>query len=384
MRLTASVLSLLLAAQAKAPPVDPSDLCAYLGAPGQLSPPEVLERARAADRAAAAAAAARGAPTAGTRYLVAMRSIHIGSSWLTGMLRAHKSVGRAAREWWKAFRCCISPAAKELSLGGGPSAGAAQAAPALRGRSKSLAALNVSACNARADDAVGLWERSLAAWYEMSEAGVRRGMATGFKNQLPIDLTRPAALSGQPRCNALSQPAVRAYEREWWELMRRLRVRVVCLHRANSLARLLSNLLSRKERRENASLLLPIDENAALADAADELRFKQLCERGSRLAPVFWLGYEDLYLGDRQQRFDELAAFLDLERTQLKPAARVKRAPRDISTRIANTAALRARGGLLAQMLHPEFGVYNASQCLLHRPSTAMGTGVDERGPGSR
>lgn len=362
-----ALLALLLARAAALPLADPSEECAYLRAPGPLSPAAVLERARAADRAAAAEAATRGAPAAGTRFLVAMRSIHVGSSWLTSMLRTHDSVGLAAREWWKVYRCCIAPAA------GGAGA------PPVRGGSKGLAAQNISACNGRAEEAAELWERSLSRWYALAEASAPPGSAVGFKNQLPIDLTRapageagPAAAERHARgCDALPRSELAAHELAWWQLMRRLRVRVVCLHRANALARQLSALSARKEARRNASARVEVELQGALADAALELRFKRLCERGGRVSPVFWLGYEDLYLGDREASFSRLLAFLDLRQQPPKRTARTKRAPRDIGSRVANAPALRARGGLLAQMLDAEFGTHNASRCPPQRAPVA-------------
>ena len=287
-----------------------------------------------------------------------MRSIHVGSSWLTELLRKHSGVSCVAREWWKVFNCCVAPVRGAI----------AEPPPPLHGRSKALDALGVRACNARMDEAVPLWESSLRAWFENADADAaqrgKRGRAVGFKNQLPLDLMLAHdGHDGPARCSPLSPAQARAYEANWWQLLGRLRVRVVCLHRANALARLLSNGLSHAELRDNSSYLVRIRPQSALEEAALELRFKRLCERGSRHVPVHWLGYEDLYLGDRAARFSQLEQFLALDAQPAREGRREKRAPRDIASRIANIAELRAHGGLLAAMLSAEFGVHDPRAC---------------------
>jgi hypothetical protein len=344
-------------------PDQDAELCSYVHPPGPLSDASVLRAAAAADKAAARA----GHPH--TRFLVAMRSIHIGSTWLTGLLRAHPDVSSAAREWFKPYRCCIKPklgppSAPHVNASAAPAAPPADPRLLIPGRNKALTAMGITHCNRSPEEASPFWEATLSKWFERTEraAGASIGpRASGFKNQLPLDLTAPPwdgrarALGG--RCTPLLEPEQRQHETRLWEVLRRLRVRVVCLHRANAVAHVLSNELSKKGRRHNESALAALDPALVAEDMAEERRFRAVCVRGSARVAAYWLGYEDLYLGHTQDHFDRLQAFLGLEPIPTKRAAgEHKRAPRNISTRIANVAQLRALGGLVGRMLEPSFG----------------------------
>jgi hypothetical protein len=342
----------------------PPEQCAYLHPPGMLSAPALFAAAEAADHAAAAS------ERTGTRFLIAMRSIHIGSSWLSRLLAAHPGVGTTRREWFKAYRCCLLPPA-------GP--------PRALVKNRYLLGTNQTSCFARGAAAAPYWEAQLRGWYESEGRGAEATAQTtsgrtaiGFKNQLPVDLTAPrsagaaaaaagADASSSPRgrgCGRPREEEVLAHEASWWAILARLRTRVVCLHRANGVARLLSNGLAGKARRGDASFKVEIDADGARDEIAREAHFRGLCERGARVVPTYWLGYEDLYLGDTRAELDGVQRFLGLApRPPTQAAGATKRAPKDISTRIANVRALRAVGGLVGAMLAPDFGPYNATAC---------------------
>jgi hypothetical protein len=353
--------------------------CSYLHPAGMISEPSLFAAAEAADRRAAAA------ERTGTRFLIAMRSIHIGSSWLSRLLAAHPGVGTTRREWFKAYRCCILPPV---------------GAPRALAKNRYLIGANQTSCFERGQPAAPYWEAQLRGWYESAgrdaepTAQATSGRAAiGFKNQLPVDLTAPRAPGAvalganaaawsrtdafHSRCGKLREAEVLAQEARFWEILARLRIRVVCLHRANGVARLLSNGLAGKAKRGNASYKVEIDEASVHDEMLREAHFRRMCERGARVVPTYWLGYEDLYLGDTRAELDGVQRFLGLTpRPPTQAAGSTKRAPKDITTRIANVRALRARGGLVGAMLAPDFGPYNASACgpALRRR---------ERGPGS-
>ncbi|KAJ1624664.1 hypothetical protein T492DRAFT_1147833 [Pavlovales sp. CCMP2436] len=167
-----------------------------------------------------------------------MRSIHVGSSWLCSMLRKHPGVAHVAKEWFKHFRCCIRPLAGHRTV---------------LAKTRKLDKLGMNkTCNSDEGGAENMWGRALGAWVGGAAAAevaekrrhrLRTGGLMGFKNQLPLD-TLYQQHNPSRACSTLSSAESRTYEDHFFAILAKHGFRVICLHRSNAIAHILSGQLS--------------------------------------------------------------------------------------------------------------------------------------------
>jgi len=323
------IVSILLQGQqfpllARAP-----SLCSILVPHGSLSPARALPP-HPRDEGTA--------PGRSHRFLIAMRNTHVGSRWVSSLLRSHPQVA-SYREWFKLYRCCAEP----------PRAGRApQLKPGM-------------ACPQVGDGASlpALWNHTLAQWFVATERRFEetrraggKGAWVGFKNLLPVDIApqRPR----QP-CGALGEARRRGLEDAFFGALASLGVRVVCLHRANVLAQATSAAV-----RANPARGAVLRSGVLLRRAAEEAHFLGVCARQAARVPVFVVGYEELYRGDAQAVLAALQRFLGLEPRRLASSTS-KHGPANHTARVANAAEL-AASPVLRAMLRADFGADPAAE----------------------
>lgn len=247
------------------------------------------------------------------RYMIAMRTNHVGSRWLLSLLRSHPLVS-GHREWFKLYRCCLHPAF------------------AVTQHKNLTCAANASAVHA-------VWDTALGQWFRQFPNGTG---TVGFKNPLPLEFYDH--VERRQRCAPVAAAERRAAEDAFFESLRQLGVRVICLHRANVVSRALSG----KNPSAKGFTLSP---TLLRSEVLGEETFRGICLRQARRLPVFWVGYEDLLFGNLQQLMARIQDFLGLEPRRLSSPT-TKRSPLNHTERIANLDVLLAVGSpLLSAML---------------------------------